>query len=418
MFRTKSIISFIVLSLFLCSENAYSQATKRAPLLTKYASKPKAGKIVARSFASARLTGGVLSAGSTDVFHGADKTFIDPTRISFGDYYFDNDELCVHIDKSETCYRWQISEDRLSRLASFVDNKGIGLFSAFADNFEDAELGEDELEGYVNCEVVSSFEYRNLWCASEIMGSSLEQSFFDLDLHSQNFWNEEPRKNELIAEFNASLPTADIKNRQPSAWEISDLSSNFKIQLNQGKVVFGGTAHVFHRSVLEVSKQFAQENPSKVTREEPLYTLAEVEQLSDEELLFIDIFLGMNKENLIANAKNGSWYFNVVEITDIQSLNFDVLSFNEFRIKFADNPNSLCDDYTVDYLQSENEFSLQDAKALHQEMIDACKAEYDNYEETRQSVADAVKALHELAFLKLIRDKNPEGWNYLWRNSH
>ena len=114
MSRTKTILCSIIVLIFLFSENAISQALKGHPLLTKYASKPKAGKIVARSLASARMTGGVLTTGYTDVFLGQDKAFVDPSKISFGDFYYGENELCVHVDRSDTCYRWKISTDRLS----------------------------------------------------------------------------------------------------------------------------------------------------------------------------------------------------------------------------------------------------------------------------------------------------------------
>ena len=209
MFQTKTILCSIIVIIFLFSENAISQAGKGSPLLTKYASKPRAGNIVARSFAGGRMSGGVLTAGYTDVWLGEDQNLVDPSKIGFGDYDYNTNELCLHVDKSTTCYQWKITTDRLSRLASFVENDGIGLFSAYGEFIE--KKSEDEREGYVRCESTP-----NTWCASEIVGSSLEKSFYDVDLNSHELWNPEPRKSELIAELNSGLPNDCLLYTSPS----------------------------------------------------------------------------------------------------------------------------------------------------------------------------------------------------------
>jgi len=414
MIRTKTIFCSIIVLLFLLSENALSQAGKGAPLLTKYAKKPRAGKIIARSFASARMTGGVLTTGYTDVFLGVDQGFVDPSKISFGNYHSDENELCIHVDvdASGTCYRWEITAERLSRLASLIDNNGIGLFSAYADNFEEEELTEEELEGYVDCELVFS-NFGKYWCAYEIAGSSLEQSFHDLDLRSREFWSPEPRKSELMAEFNSNLPSGDILDEETEAYEVSDLSSNFKVYLVDNKVQFEGTAHIFHRSVLEVNHEYAKKFPSKVTKE-PLITIGEVESFSEDDLELIKELNGWSKEDLIAKTNEIKWFFNEVKITNIQRLNISALSIDEYKKQSADDWFSSCDDSSVEELQSEREISYKEAAEYHNKLADGCKDEFENYEKLRSSVADGVQAIHELAFLRLIKKENPDVWQGLW----
>jgi len=218
-----------------------------------------------RTAKGAFTTGGVFGVSEITFYFG-DK-IVAPEEISFGNHKKDKNELCI-LYKGD-CYWIVMNTDRLSLLTQLVENKAVGLFTAYGDYIE--SLPVEEREGYIKCETFGDED--SFYCASELAGTSLEESLFYLDFTAQPplslfFISPEPRAAGWIGEYDATLPDrAHWKDPVPRDWEISDLNSFFRANLADGEVELSGDVYAYHRSLIEIkSASISDTEKNKVSR--------------------------------------------------------------------------------------------------------------------------------------------------------
>ena len=150
----------------------------------------------------------------------------------------DNERFCVTVDRR--CYSLVIAADRLARIASFVDNGGVGIYTAYEPSGDVASE-----EGLAPCLFVSG------WCAEEAIGDfQFERAISALDF---------PEARPLSRA--AEMQVLNRVNRNVAAggrtfdcdYEVNDVPpTSFTATLtSSGSIVFSGRLHQMHRQLVD-----------------------------------------------------------------------------------------------------------------------------------------------------------------------
>lgn len=186
----------------------------------------------------------VFSSGMADLWGGvvlqAEARFvdsqgvaIDPTRLNLGPFDGTKNELCIEFKAQ--CFLYTIDKDTLTRLFSWIENGGTGLYTAYEnidpDVVHDAALSPSTFGGYIS---------------SEFSASRVEDVAYYLDFPEDT--NVPDRLDEIIALRNKRVSTPwDFDSLVDRNWVVSDLDSNFVISLRDGRAFARGTIYQYDR---------------------------------------------------------------------------------------------------------------------------------------------------------------------------
>ncbi|MDZ4762158.1 MAG: hypothetical protein SGJ21_13920 [Alphaproteobacteria bacterium] len=155
--------------------------------------------------------------------------------------------LCIENEGS--CHFLEITEERLGRIASLIDNSlthsdGVGVFSAYVLLPEQAAAN-----GLTPCTHVEAFERGEFLCALEFAGDpTLEQALYALDFSDDKEFSDETA---AMIKLNEGLPDVNDDSYQfeTQHWEVSDYLRSPKVRLlANGTVLIESALHKFGRA--------------------------------------------------------------------------------------------------------------------------------------------------------------------------
>jgi hypothetical protein len=178
-------------------------------------------------------------------------------------YNEDANEVCLRFDGD--CHTIAMDEDYFVRVVSFVENEGVGAFSAYSPEGAGSGLANGQM-GIEECEHHDDEIFSGYFCATEFAGdqliasalSALDFAQFDPHPHSDAIASEINAAN--LAKYNA----LEWTDWEPIAYAVMDIYSDIVVSINldTNSISLSGDLLVFDRMVSSSNKN--AEDPLKV----------------------------------------------------------------------------------------------------------------------------------------------------------
>lgn len=191
------------------------------------------------SVAGALSWGGVLFAGTAEVWVDDKGVLTRAASIEAIEFDPEQNVLCVKIN--ERCYNTKITEDRLSRLASFVENGGVGAYTYYKPDEQTAI--DQALE---ECKFLEDG-----WCVPEVLGDEeFERAVYALDFAMVRPIDLD-RERRITSRLNEGKPETGA--RYHCHYEVSDIYPSRTIaKLGPDATIYlSGRLHRFYREIVD-----------------------------------------------------------------------------------------------------------------------------------------------------------------------
>jgi hypothetical protein len=216
---------------------------------------------------------------------------ISPQKISFGSFDKKNGRLLLKYQGEEFAY--PIVEDTFDRIFSWIENEGVGFFTARALTLQQLhDSGLRTISG--NHQIAIEFYgVREIEEIATLLDFP-EKSMFDCSWGNMSV---------IMSQCNAGLKPGEVD----LDWIVSDLHSDFAVTLHDGKAIINGTLFRYHRVSSDNSERVFVHKVDRYLTPEELSLGAQMSQVASRSAAGVELARAVSMLRSLFRANPQEW---------------------------------------------------------------------------------------------------------------